>query len=115
METLQIQVPTDLFQRLRPYQDDLVRLLELGLHYLEQKPTKLQPFDLAEFKKSEEYQQQKQLHQLLQENGITTPNVDSRLEYIMHQNNQNWQPIPISGKPVSQIIIEQRQGILTDE
>lgn len=112
LETLQIQVPMDLFQRLQPYQNDLVKVLELGLHYLEEKTA---PFDLAKFKNSEVYHRQKRLCQLLEENGIIAPDIDRRLEYILHRSNQDWQPISLSGKPVSQIIIEQRQGILTDE
>lgn len=35
MTTIEIQVPAELAQRLRPYQHDLARLLEWGLRYLE--------------------------------------------------------------------------------
>jgi|GEM_PF-2860439 hypothetical protein len=40
METIQLQIPTTLWQRLRPYQDNLVQLLEWGLRYLEQQKIK---------------------------------------------------------------------------
>jgi hypothetical protein len=35
METIQIEVPSELARRLRPYQSELPRLLEWGLHYAE--------------------------------------------------------------------------------
>ena len=116
METIQIQVPSDLLQRLRPYQNDLASLLELGLRYLE-KQTKSQPaFDLEQYKQTEQYQRQKRLQTILREQaGVIGPDVDTRLQYTMQPDNQNWQPIEAAGKPASQIIIQQRQGILEDE
>jgi hypothetical protein len=113
METLQIQVSTELFQRLQPYQTDWAKLLELGLRYFTQE-TPL-PFDLEQYKLTEEYQEQKRLHEIMRQNGVIVPDLDTRLKYVMHPDNQNRQPIKAGGKPASQIIIEQRRGILEDE
>jgi len=106
METIEIQVPSELGQRLRPYQHDLARLLELGLRYLEEnKPTQpeIEPDD-----------EQKQLMNALRQAGTIGPDISTTARYLAQPDNQNWRPIPAGGKPASQIIIEQRRGLNSD-
>jgi|SRR5688572_33428093 len=101
METIEIEVPTELIQRLRPYQDNLVHLLELGLRYLEEK-------DAVEAEL--EAEQQKRLMAALCKAGAVGPDLSTIADYLAQRDNQTWKPIQASGKPASEIIIEQRRG-----
>ena len=143
MKTLEIQVSTDLYQRLQPYKDRLAHILDLALKMLElsangqekpvedvvkeaaeissQKPANVinkavevpsaePPFDLAEYKKTESYRQQKELLEWIHSEGIATgPDLDTRLEYINHPDQRNRKLVRIPGKPVSEMIIEERR------
>ncbi len=102
MKTIEIQVSTELVQRLRPYQDDLARLLELGLRYLEEK-TITEP-------ERKSYAQPEQIINVLRQAGTIGPDLPTITGYLAQPDNQKWQPIQASGKPASEIIIEQRRG-----
>ena len=41
METIEIKISSELYQRLRPYQQDLTHILELGLLYLKENQAKV--------------------------------------------------------------------------
>jgi hypothetical protein len=101
METIEIEVSAELVQRLRPYQDNLVQLLELGLRYLEEK-------DMAEL----EADQQKRLMAALRQAGAVGPDLSTIADYLAQPENRNRQPIKASGRPASEIIIEQRGGLI---
>lgn len=143
METLEIQVSTDLYQRLQPYQDRLAHILDLSLKMLalsangQEKPvenvvkevvekpneetvnliqetveeySEEPAFNLAEYKKTEEYRQQKEFIDWIHSEGIATgPDLDTRLEYINHPDQRNRKLVRIEGKPVSEMIIEERR------
>jgi hypothetical protein len=101
METIEIEVPTELVQRLGPYQDNLAHLLELGLRYLEERAVT-------------EAEQQKRLMAVLRQAGAVGPDISTITDYLAQPDNQNWQPIEAEGKPASEIIIEQRRDLTGD-
>jgi len=143
MKTLEIQVSTDLYQRLQPYKDRLAHILDLSLKMLalsadgQEKPVEnvvkeateipskksanvinkaveapsAEPaFDLAEYKKTESYRQQKELIEWLHREEIATgPDIDTMLAYIHHPDQRNRKPVHVGGKPVSEMIIEERR------
>jgi hypothetical protein len=103
METIQIQISTELAQRLRPYQDDLPRILEWGLRYLAEKD--LSKLDL------EELVNQERTIAVLRQAGIAGPDLNTMTNYLAEPDNQNWQSIPASGQPASEIIIAERNRL----
>jgi hypothetical protein len=103
METIEIELPTELVQRLRPYQDNLAHLLELGLRYLEEK-------DAVETES--EADRQRRLMAALRKAGAIGPDPSTIADYLAQPKNRNRQPIKASGRPASEIIIEQRRGLI---
>jgi hypothetical protein len=92
MSVIQLEIPNELAEKLKPYRNRLVELLELGLQkWLE--------------REQQEYQtRQENLLQVLASSGkITLPKpYTSKKPYVSHT------PVPITGKPASELIIEQR-------
>ena len=93
MSIIQIEIPDKLAKKLRPYQDRLVELLELGLQKWQER-------------EQNEYQTQEKEHpsQILAASGrVTLPKpYTGKKPYVRRT------PVPITGKPVSEILIEQR-------
>lgn len=97
MEAIQVQVPAELAQRLRGRYDDLPEILEWGLRHVEAQDQGLQ----------------KQIEAALRQAGATGPEPEIMEQYIEEQ--KDWAPIPSSGKPASEMIVEERKGRLGDE
>jgi len=92
MVTIQLKIPDKLAEKLTPYRDQLSELLELGLQE-----------QLAR-EDRERLNQRGRLLQVLAASGkvkMPKPYTGTR-RYVRHT------PVPITGKPVSEIIIEQR-------
>lgn len=96
MTTIQLNIPNELAKRLDPYRDQLVDLLELGLQkWLEREQQK-------------RLSQRDQLLQTLASSGkVKLPHA-----YLAEEPYSRQTPITATGKPVSEILIEQRGPLL---
>jgi hypothetical protein len=92
MHTIELEVPDELANKPAPYQDHLAELLALGLQ------------QHVEREQQERLARQDQLLQALAASGkVERPQPYSGQEpYVRHT------PVPITGEPVSKIIIKQR-------
>jgi len=89
MSTIQLEIPDDLAEKLAPYRDQLLELLQLGLQ---------------ERLAQEQQRQQARLWQVLRASGrVTSPK-----PYPSPQPYVRRTPLPSSGKLASELIIEQR-------
>jgi len=92
MNAIELQIPEDMQQDLQPYRDHLRQLLELGL---------------AEWKRKEKLVADPEREQILNvlraTDGITLPGRTSGEKPRAH-----WTPITVQGRPLSEIVIEQR-------
>ena len=91
MYTIQLEIPDELAEKLAPYRDQLSELLELGLqHWLE--------------RERQELELQESIFQVLAASGkVAVPRACAGEKlYPRHT------PVPITGKPVSDVVIEQR-------
>jgi len=107
METIQIQVTTELAQQLRFYQNELPRLLELGLSLLKTeniKPIQTETAHLMSFSKQE------QTIKVLRRAGANGPQAKAIAQYLAKPAVKNWQPIHASGQLASDMIIEERKS-----
>lgn len=95
MTDLTISIPNELMERLRPHLDELPRILELGVQQVERSTTPKLPTE------------RERIMRLLAEKGVARP-LDKNLVPPGAFNRPRQQPLRISGKPVSEIIIEQR-------
>jgi hypothetical protein len=98
MGTIQVQVPSELAQRLRLHYEELPQILEWGLRQLEQNQAKAE--------------QQQQIIAILWQAGATGPDADTVAQYLAEQAAAPWTPIEAGGKPASEIIIEDRASRL---
>ncbi len=92
MRTIQLELQDPLAEKLVSYQDRLVELLELGLQTWQEREGPAQPTD------------RERLLWVLTASGkvkIPQPYPGGR-PYIRHT------PVPITGRPVSELLIEQR-------
>jgi hypothetical protein len=92
MVTIQLEIPDELAKKLTPYHNQLLELLELGLQERQVREQQAQQG------------QQERLLQVLAASGrVEMPKpYTGKKRYVRHT------PVPITGKPVSEIIIEQR-------
>jgi hypothetical protein len=95
MTELTISIPDPLMERLRPYLRNLPRVLELGVERLEQSTP------------STAQSERERILRLLADKGIARP-LDRRLLPPGVLTAPRQKPLVIPGKPVSEIIIEQR-------
>lgn len=94
MSRITIEIPNALAERLSPYREKLPQILELGL--MNWQATTPRPDDLRE-----------QTIRVLMETGLIQPLNLSR--YLQRPRNRpRSTPLKIPGKPLSEIIIEQR-------
>lgn len=98
METIQVQISSELAQRLRPHYGELPQILEWGLRQLEQNQTKAE--------------RQQQVITILRQAGATGPDPDTIAHYLAEQAAAPWAPLQTGGKPASEIIIEDRANRL---
>lgn len=92
MYTIEVQIPDKLGEKLAPYRDHLPELLELGLHtWLEREQRKRNAgqADILEI--------------LAASDKVSLPE-----PYTNETPYERRTPVPITGKPASRIVIEQR-------
>jgi hypothetical protein len=106
METIQIEVSSELARRLRPYQTELPRILEWGLHYVEGETEAETGAESA----LEAMALQKRVVAALRRAGAIGPDPEEMAQYLAQRENQRWSPIQAGGKPASQMIIEERDS-----
>ncbi|MBU0492512.1 MAG: hypothetical protein KKA73_19980 [Chloroflexi bacterium] len=102
VETIQIQVPTELVKRLRPHHDELPQILEWGLWYLEQVKS---PHTAG----LTEPPPRDRVLAALRSTGIVValdPAIAAR--YRTHADQPRHTPVPVKGKPLSDMIVEER-------
>lgn len=92
METIQVQVSSELAQRLRQRDTDLSRILEWGLRFLEH----------AE----DEPDIQQQIVDTLRQVGAIGPDVAMLKQYL--EDQEVWKPIQAAGQPASTMIVAER-------
>jgi hypothetical protein len=92
MHTIQLEISDQLAEKLAPYHDQLPRFLELGFQ------------EWLERKRQERLSLRERLLQALATSGkVALPQTcTGEKPYVRHT------PVPSTGKPVSEIVIEQR-------
>ena len=106
METIEIQVSSELARRLRPYQDELPRILEWGLYHIEREAEAKTGTESA----TEAMASQKQVVAALHQAGAVGPAPEETAQYLAGRENQRWTPIQAGGKPASEMIVEERDS-----
>lgn len=99
METIQIQVSSELARRLRPYQRELPRILEWGLRHVEREIEVESPSAPT----------RADVLAALRSTGILVeldPTIAAR--YRAGLDQQGRIPVRVEGKPLSEMIIEER-------
>ncbi|EDN65444.1 hypothetical protein BGP_6381 [Beggiatoa sp. PS] len=107
METIQIQVTTELAQQLRFYQNELPRLLELGLRLLKTENLKQIQTETAHLTS---LSKQEQTISVLRRSGANGPQAKAIAQYLAKPAVKNWQPIHARGQSASDMIIEERKS-----
>ena len=103
-ETIQIQVPSELARRLSPYQSELPRILEWGLRHVERETEAESPPSTRE-----------DVLAVLRSTGILVelePAIAAR--YRAGSDQMRRTPVQVKGKPLSEMIIEERDRQWTD-
>ena len=96
MITIPVQMSEELAERVRPLQDRLPEIIELGLRQWRKQPT-LTP--------------RQRVEQLWESQGLIEP-VALNSERGQQTGRKRWAaPIPVGGQPASEIIIEQRGAL----
>jgi putative transposon-encoded protein len=95
MSIIQLEISDELAEKLAPYRNRLAELLELGLQ------------KWSEREQQELLVSQKQLLQAL----AATGKVEIPKPYTGQKSYVRHTPVPITGKPVSELIIEQRGSL----
>ena len=99
METIQVQVSSELAQRLLPYRSALPRILEWGLRYIKRKTEAKSPAPPT----------RADVLAALRSTGILValdPIIAAR--YRAGSDQQQRTPVWVKGKPLSEMIIEER-------
>jgi len=95
VNTIQLELSDDLAATLTPYHDKLPTLLELGLHEWlkreQQKPTV----------------RRERMFRVLAASG----RVEVPRPYVGEKSYVRHTPVPITGKPVSELVVEQRGSL----
>ena len=100
METVQIQVSSDLARRLRSYRDDLPLVLERVLRQIEQ--------EKAISRGARESALQWRISAALRRAGVRGADPDTVVRYLHSRENQEWEPIQAGGEPASEMIVQER-------
>jgi hypothetical protein len=95
VETIQIEVSSELARRLRPYQTKLPRILEWGLHHVEGETGAETGAESA----PEAMSWQKRVVAALRRAGAVGPDPEEMAQYLAQRENQCWSPIQAGGKP----------------
>ena len=108
METIQIQVSSELAWRLRPHQSEMSRILEWGLRRVEREiRTKTRAESVPKAMAL-----QKRVTAVLHQAGAVGPTPEEVAQYLTRRENQSWMPLQAGGKPASEMIIEERNSRL---
>lgn len=91
MNIIQLEISDKLAEKLKPYQDRLVELLELGLQTWQEQESPPQS------------ERQRLLQVLAASGRVSLPKPYAGEEPYVRRT-----PVPTTGKPVSEIVIEQR-------
>jgi hypothetical protein len=95
MITIPVQLSEELAERVRPFQDRLPEIIELGLRQWRKQPA-LTP--------------RQRVEQLWEAQGLVEPAVPSG-DQRQKTRRKRLAPIPVGGQPASEIIIEQRGAL----
>lgn len=95
MITIPVQLSEDLAERVRPVQDRLSEIIELGLSQWRQQPV-LTP--------------RQRVEQLWEAEGLVEPIVPSAARH-QKARRKRQAPIPAGGQPASELIIQQRGAL----
>ncbi|MCB0190814.1 MAG: hypothetical protein KDJ65_02620 [Anaerolineae bacterium] len=106
METIEIEISSELYQRLRPYQKELAHILELGLGRLEE----TSPLVTATPSPASPEQVIAVLHQV----GTVGADMTTIVANLNLPDNKSWRPLQTSGQSASEIIIQQRREMTGD-
>ena len=106
MEIIKIPVSYELAQRLRCYENELPRLLELGLRVIKTKKTSSPETDGDE----PELLQQQRVIKALRQAGAIGPEAEEIAQYLTKPEVKKRQPIRAGGKSTSTLIIEERNS-----
>jgi hypothetical protein len=99
METIALEIPPELAERIKPYRDDLTRILQLGLHEWETLHKGGATVSLRE-----------RTLRALRATGLIEPLSPAIVErYVPTPRRRRHGPIKAAGKPASEIIIEHRR------
>ena len=94
METILLQIPDDLAEQIKPHRHELARILQLGL---------------SQLATSEIESPRDRTLRALQATGLIQPIAPSLLSrYAVDSPRSRRPPLRLPGKPLSEIIIEQR-------
>ncbi len=99
VETIQVQVSSELARRLRPYQSELHRILEWGLRHVEREAETESPASPT----------REDVLTVLRSTGILVelnPAIAAR--YRADSDRQHRTPVQVKGKPLSEMIVEER-------
>ncbi len=97
METILLQIPDDLAEQIRPHRHELVRLLQLGINQLANGEIE-GPRDRT--------------LRALRATGLIQPIAPSLVSrYAVDPHRRRRPPLRLPGKPLSEIIIEQRSRL----
>ena len=99
METIQIEISSELARRLRPYQSELPRILEWGLRRAEGKTE-------AE-SNTEARSLQERIVAALRQAGAVGTDPEKVAQYL---SERSWTPVEVGGKPLSEMIVEERNS-----
>ena len=97
MRTVTLRISDDLAERLQPYQDEIERILQLGLQHVEM----IERSDAT---------LREQMLAAIRSTGLIQPlDEDTVGKYLGNiQEDSRQKPLEIEGTPVSDLIIEQR-------
>lgn len=95
MITIRVQLPEDLAERVRPVQDRLPEIIELGLR---------------QWRRQSVLTPRQRVEQLWEAQGLVEPTVSTRARR-QNARRRRQAPIPAGGQPASEIIIEQRGAL----
>ena len=106
MSTITLEIPDTLTVKLAPYQNQLLELLELGLSmwpkYRDNGPVGNDPTPADDFVAQKP---QTNVYQVLASSSKVTP----PKPYRASKPYLRQTPVPITGKPVSQLVMEERE------
>ena len=95
MITIPVQLSEELAERVRPLQDRLPEIIELGLR---------------QWRKQSALTPRQRVEQLWEAQGLVEPAVPSN-DQRQKTRRKRPTPIPVGGQPASEIIIEQRGAL----